>query len=80
MARASATRWRWPPDSVMPRSPTTVAKPSGMPSRSRARPAVVAASRTRAGTSPASSTEVVGRLPSVASSSARARARLEPAP
>ena len=23
-ARASATRWRWPPESVCPRSPTTV--------------------------------------------------------
>jgi hypothetical protein len=28
-ARASAVRWRWPPDSVTPRSPTTVSRPSG---------------------------------------------------
>jgi hypothetical protein len=38
-ARASATRWRWPPDSVMPRSPTIVASPSGIRSRSRSSPA-----------------------------------------
>ena len=28
-ARAIATRWRWPPESVMPRSPTSVSYPSG---------------------------------------------------
>ena len=38
-ARAMAMRWRWPPDSRAPRSPTTVEKPSGsasMKSRQRA--------------------------------------------
>ena len=29
MACAMATRWRWPPESFMPRSPTTVSYPSG---------------------------------------------------
>ena len=29
MARAMAMRWRWPPDSVTPRSPICVAKPCG---------------------------------------------------
>ena len=28
-ARASAVRWRWPPESITPRSPTTVSQPSG---------------------------------------------------
>ena len=28
-ARASARRWRWPPDSDAPRSPSSVSKPSG---------------------------------------------------
>src|SRR5215813_14917171 len=30
--RASATRCRWPPERVRPRSPTTVSQPSGKPS------------------------------------------------
>src|SRR5436305_13588836 len=29
MARAIATRWRWPPDSLIPRSPTIVSRPFG---------------------------------------------------
>ena len=29
IARAIATRWRWPPDSFTPRSPTSVSKPCG---------------------------------------------------
>jgi hypothetical protein len=28
-ARAIDTRWRWPPESLMPRSPTTVSYPCG---------------------------------------------------
>ena len=28
-ARASAVRWRWPPESITPRSPTIVSQPSG---------------------------------------------------
>ena len=31
IARAMATRWRCPPDSLMPRSPTIVSYPSGKP-------------------------------------------------
>ena len=30
-ARAIATRWRWPPLSFTPQSPTSVSKPSGKP-------------------------------------------------
>ena len=30
-ARAMATRWRWPPESRIPRSPTFVSRPSGRP-------------------------------------------------
>ena len=29
IARAMAMRWRWPPDSVTPRSPTAVSNPCG---------------------------------------------------
>ena len=39
-ARARATRCRWPPDKVIPRSPTTVSRPSGSASRSLVSPAV----------------------------------------
>ncbi len=42
IARASATRWRWPPDSLTPRSPTSVSKPSG---RASANSVTCAASR-----------------------------------
>ena len=28
-ARAMAMRWRWPPDSSVPRAPTSVSYPSG---------------------------------------------------
>src|SRR5579883_55782 len=49
-ARASAARWRWPPESVMPRSPTTVEYPDGSSSASRASCAASAASTTRGST------------------------------
>jgi hypothetical protein len=29
MARAIATRWRWPPDGLIPRAPTVVSRPVG---------------------------------------------------
>ena len=38
-ARAIATRWRWPPESVCPRSPTSVSSPSGRSSSTSVRPA-----------------------------------------
>src|SRR6266536_2434727 len=48
-ARASARRWRWPPDSSLPRSPTTVSRPAGSdathsPSRACARASRISAS------------------------------------
>lgn len=45
IARARATRWRWPPDSLMPRSPTMVAKPSGSASANSVTCAASAARR-----------------------------------
>ena len=42
-ARAIATRCRWPPDRVRPRSPTSVSSPSGSESMSSPRPAREAA-------------------------------------
>ena len=45
MARASATRWRSPPDNVCPRSPTTVSKPSGSVRTKRSTAAILAALR-----------------------------------
>ena len=45
-ALAIAIRWRWPPDSENPRSPSTVAYPSGRSSMKSAAPASSAARRT----------------------------------
>ena len=42
-ARAIATRWRWPPESVNPRSPTSVSSPSGRSSSRPSSPARTAA-------------------------------------
>ena len=46
-ARARATRWRCPPESVSPRSPTTVSQPRGSSCTSSPSPAVSAAARIR---------------------------------
>ena len=43
MARAIAVRCFWPPESVIPRSPTIVSYPAGKPSISPASPAISAA-------------------------------------
>src|SRR5581483_6436803 len=45
--RASATRCFWPPESVIPRSPTRVSRPAGISARSRPRPAMRTAHPTR---------------------------------
>jgi hypothetical protein len=45
IARAIATRWRCPPDSFTPRSPTRVANPSGSPSTNSSTCAAAAAAR-----------------------------------
>ncbi len=47
-ARAMATRWRCPPESLMPRSPTMVEMPLGMPSMKLMQRAATAAARTSA--------------------------------
>ncbi len=51
-ARASAMRWRWPPDSRWPPGPTLVSNPSGSASMKSAAAAAVAASRTSASDAP----------------------------
>ena len=45
-ARASATRWRWPPERLTPRSPISVSKPSGSWSRNASTPAASQAAST----------------------------------
>jgi hypothetical protein len=47
-ARAIAVRCFCPPESVMPRSPTSVSKPSGKPRMSSLKPAISAAHSTSA--------------------------------
>ena len=42
-ARASVSRWRWPPDSEVPRSPTIVSRPSGSRCDEARRPGPAAA-------------------------------------
>ena len=46
MARAIATRWRWPPESLTPRSPTIVSYLSGSCSTNSSQRAIAAARRT----------------------------------
>ena len=52
MARAIATRCRWPPDSFTPRSPTSVSKPCGSASTNSVTCAASAAARTSAEVAP----------------------------
>ncbi len=44
-ARAMATRWRWPPDRLVPRSPTAESRPSGRDSTKSASEALATAAR-----------------------------------
>ncbi|CAM5574915.1 hypothetical protein SFUMM280S_11484 [Streptomyces fumanus] len=61
IARARATRWRWPPESLTPRSPTNVWKPSRSCSANSVTCAAAAAAYTSSSVAPGRAKAMLSR-------------------